>query len=510
MGDPYVEVVRVGDDARFRDHVVERIFNHLMRQSDPGIDWQMEEDGEGMEMEMEEEEDGVDSDGDGEHSENGETNGDMHGDLEENEDDGGMKVVEDPRAGRVDAVIPQMNVEYLKISEKLFELGSGDGVRKANRDALYKISKMFKDMGSDVFPLGPNLSNEEIDIPKISVKKSASELLQRNEEILQKNLEEKIKNKKLMSQMSKRAKLEAPQNGVDSEGSEDNDEKVNGDVDADSSSDEEPEIQEEKVEKEKKLSSKDLKRKRKQEQKKRKREKAFKLEQERLERINKAQQMIDQDLERKTAQDPVKILTNGVLQDKDDKIEEKVEKLKNIEKKKKKKEKVLCNGADVTNDSLAVKELIKMAEDLEEKSEVSAKKKKKKKDKKQDDEKATVNTDLETSILTKNNENDMPNKEDSSPKEDLSESIVSVSKKKKKKKDRVEVVADSAVSSPNTSQFFTPDSSLVAAPENKDLDVTKTEELTASKKKKKKLKRTAAEAELGAESEKEEIKTLAT
>ena len=507
--DPYVEVVRVGDDARFRDHVVERIFNHLMRQSDPGIDWQMEEDGEGMEMEMEEDgEDGVDSDG--EHSENGETNGDMNGDLEENEDDGGMKVVEDPRAGRVDAVIPQMNVEYLKISEKLFELGSGDGVRKANRDALYKISKMFKDVASDVFPLGPNLSDEEIDIPKISVKKSASELLKRNEEILQKNLEEKIKNKKLMSQMSKKAKLEAPQNGVDSEGSEDNDEKVNGDVDADSSSDEEPEIQEEKVEKEKKLSSKDLKRKRKQEQKKRKREKAFKLEQERLERINKAQQMIDQDLERKTAQDPVKILTNGVLQDKDDKIEEKVEKLKNIEKKKKKKEKVLCNGADVTNDSLAVQELIKMAEDLEEKSEVSAKKKKKKKDKKQDDEKVTVNTDLETSILTQNNENDMPNKEDSSPKEDLSESIVSVSKKKKKKKDRVEVVADSAVSSPNTSQFFTPDSSLVAAPENKDLDVTMTEELTASKKKKKKLKRTAAEAELGAESGKEEIKTLAT
>merc|ERR1719186_407464 len=240
----------------------------------------MEEDGEGMEMEMEE--DGVDSDG--EHSENGETNGDMNGDLEENEDDGGMKVVEDPRAGRVDAVIPQMNVEYLKISEKLFELGSGDGVRKANRDALYKISKMFKDVASDVFPLGPNLSDEEIDIPKISVKKSASELLQRNEEILQKNLEEKIKNKKLMSQMSKKAKLEAPQNGVDSEGSEDNDEKVNGDVDADSSSDEEPEIQEEIVEKEKKFSSKDLKRKRKQEQKKRKREKAFKLEQERLKR----------------------------------------------------------------------------------------------------------------------------------------------------------------------------------------------------------------------------------
>merc|ERR1711892_1141615 len=238
----------------------------------------MEEDGEGMEMEMEDGEDGEDGvDSDGEHSENGETNGDMNGDEEENEDDGGMEVAEDPRAGRVDAVIPQMNVEHLKISEKLFELGSGDGVRKANRDALYKISKMFKDVASDVFPLGPNLSDSEIDIPKISVRKSASELLQRNEEILQKNLEEKIKNKKLMSQMSKKAKLEAPQNGVDSESSEDNDEKVNGDVDADSSSDEEPEIQEEKVEKEKKVELKGFEKKKKTRTEKKEKGKGFQV-----------------------------------------------------------------------------------------------------------------------------------------------------------------------------------------------------------------------------------------
>jgi len=378
--EPYVEVVRVGDEARFRDHVVERIFNHLMRQSDPGIDWQMEEEGEGMEEEEEGmEEEAEDEDGsDGENNENGVSNGGVNGDAEEE-----MEAVEDPRAGRVDAVIPQMKVEYSKLSEKLFELGSGEGVRKANRDALYKISKMFKDVANDVFPLGPNLSDEEIDIPKISVKKSAADLLKRNEEILKKNLEEKIKNKKLMSKMSQKAKVETPQNGVGSEESEDTHE--NDDVADDTSSDEE---MEEAVQKEKKLSSKDLRRKRKQEQKKRKREKALLIEKEKAEKDKKAQVVLEQELDLKKALEPATIitnganaltLTNGVLQDKDDKIEEKVDKLKSLEKKKKKKEKALSKGVDVTSDNLAVQELIKLAEDLEQKSEMSAKKNKKKK-----------------------------------------------------------------------------------------------------------------------------------
>eukprot|EP00092_Neocalanus_flemingeri_P002401 GFUD01002567.1.p1 GENE.GFUD01002567.1~~GFUD01002567.1.p1 ORF type:complete len:1057 (+),score=351.59 GFUD01002567.1:66-3236(+) len=508
--DPYVEAVRVGQDARFRDHVVERIFNHLMRQSDPGIEWQMEEDGEGMEEEMEDEENS-----DGENSENGEDDEDMNGDSKQDEEDGedDGEVVQDPRAGRVDAVIPQMNVGYLKLSEKLFELGSGDGVRKANRDALYKISKMFKDVASDVFPLGPNISElQNIDIPKISVKKSAADLLKRNEEILRKNLEEKIKNKKLMSKMSKKAKVEvAPQNGIESDGSEDNKENENGEASADDSSDDELEPAEEK---EKKMSSKDLRRKRKQEQKKRKREKAFKLEQEKSEKDKKAQEMVDQDIERKTALEPVKSMTNGVLQDKDNKIEEKVEKLKNLEKKKKKKSKIL-NDVDATNDAETVQELIKIAEDLEEKSEMSAKKKKKKKNKKQACEEATICTDVDTSTISQENIIEGSNNAATSPTteplsesvlttEPLSEPVLSVSKKKKKKKDRVEVVADSAVCSPETS-FYTPNTSIAAEPKNEALDESKTEDITTSKKKKKKLKRTAAEAELGAESGKEEI-----
>merc|ERR1719369_1489740 len=138
-----------------------------------------------------------------------------------------------------------------------------------------------------------------------------------------------------------------------------------------SSSDEEVK---EDTQKEKKLSSKELKRKR---------EKALKLEQEKLGKLKQAQGLIEQDMERKAAMEQsVKVKTiNGVLGDKKEKIGEKAEKLKSLEKKKKKK---LQNGAVLSNDNETVKELLKLAEDLEKKSDVTIKKKKKKKDKKKD------------------------------------------------------------------------------------------------------------------------------
>lgn len=515
--EPYVEVVKAGADARFRDHVVERIFNHLIRQSDPGINWQMEEDGEEFEEEMEE--------GDSE-DENDDTNGDVSAEvIEEEEDEQEEEGVEDPRAGRVDSIIPQINVEYLKMSERLFELGSGDGIRKANRDALYKVSKMFKDVSNDLFPLGPNLDDLDIDIPKFSVKKSAADLLKRNEQILKKNLEEKIKNRKLMSKISKKAKLEATENGDDhengndSEASEENVEE-NGVDDEESSSDEETE---EAVQKEKKMSSKELRRKRKQEQKKRKREKAFTVEQEKLERLNMAQQMIEQDMDRKAAMEPVKV-TNGVLEDKDEKNDEKVEKLKSLEKKKKKKDKVLQNGAEVTNDSEAVQELIKMAEDLEEKNEMSVKKKKKKKDKKcpveetssveLETSKATPNVSIEVSIGVEASPMEASPMEaipveaspvEASPAQPPSEQSLSVSKKKKKRKDKSQAPTDTSVCSPDTSQFFTPNTSIVTSEKEA---IEESTDLTASKKKKKKLKRSATEAQLGSESIEEKVQNL--
>merc|ERR1712179_142522 len=399
------------------------------------------------------------------------------------------EVVEDPRAGVGDAIIPQINVNYLKLSERLFELGSGDGIKKANRDALYKVSKMFKDVANDLFPLGPNLSDEDVDIPKISVKKSAADLMKRNEEILKKNLEDKIKNKTLMSKMSEKAKqLEAPKDDTDS----DDDDKSTGlekdNIDHESSSDEDTE---EAVKKEKKLSSKELKRKRKQEQKKRKREKAIALEQKNAEKLKHAQKMIENDMERKAAMEPVK----AVLKDKKEKVENKVEKLKTIEKKRKKGEQT---SSEVTNDSETVKELIKLAEDLEDKSVVSAKKKKKKKEKKTIENEISNSSKETTDMVQSSKEHDVEessqNKSCLDVTEDGVDSALLTSKKKKKKKKKKEEemsqIASDSLGSPDTSEFFTPNTSM-AEPgvlEPKSTDLTES---------KKKLKRSATEAGLG-------------
>jgi len=490
--EPYIEVVRAGEDARFRDHVVERIFNHLIRQSDPGIQWQMEEDGleESMEEGMSEEEEesdnekanGTSSNGDVDESDN---DVDDDAEIEDNE------MIEDPRAGVGDAIIPQINVNYLKLSERLFDLGSADGIKKANRDALYKVSKMLKDVANDLFPLGPNLSDEDIDIPKISVKKSAAELLKRNEEMLKKNLEEKINNKKIMSEMSeKAAKLEA---NIDESEAEDHEEgtvsasedDVHEDITASSSG---LELRE------KKLTSKELKRKRKQEQKKRKREKALLMEKEKDEKMKHAQEMIEQDMDRKIAMEPKKVA--GVLQEKEDKVEKTTEKLKLIAKKKKKKEK-LHSTPEVTNDGDTVKELIKMAEDLKENSEAIAKKKKKKKK-----DTASVQEDGDNSVIKKNgcaqiaHEKDVLKKVENTSDQavvcDKTPTDITLSEKKKKKKAKSEIVAETttdSIQSPDSSEFFTPNTSVVA-------DVSKSSESKKKKKKDKKLKRSASEAGL--------------
>ena len=52
--------------------------------------------------------------------------------------------VEDPRAGKVDVELPQLPINYEAMAQKLFDVGSGSGVSKSNRDTLYGLSKYFK------------------------------------------------------------------------------------------------------------------------------------------------------------------------------------------------------------------------------------------------------------------------------------------------------------------------------------------------------------------------------
>merc|ERR1712025_46660 len=215
-------------------------------------------------------------------------------------------------------------------------------------------------------------------------------------------------------------------------------------------------------------------------------------------RMKHAQEMIEQDMDRKIAMEPKKVA--GVLQEKVNKVEKTTEKLKLMAKKKKKKEK-LHSTPEVTNDGDTVKELIKMAEDLKENSEVIAKKKKKKKK-----DTASVQKDGDASVIKENgcaqiaHEKDVLEKvENTSDRAvvcDKTPTDITLSeKKKKKKKAKSEIVAETtidSIQSPDSSQFFTPNTSIVA-------EVSKSTDLSESKKKKKKdkkLKRSASEAGL--------------
>merc|ERR1712029_1154330 len=185
--DPFFEAIKNSQEDRFRDHVVERIFKHLLRQSDPGIKWQDAEFESG-----DEDDDKVEDDEDeGDKEEMGDSDEEEQVEDEEN----GVQLGDDPRAGGVHSVIPQLNVNYAKISSKMFDLGSEEGLKKTTRDAFYELSKMYKDVANDVFPLGPNIEADE-DIEKLKVTKTAKKLLREAEDFKKQNLKNKIEYKR--------------------------------------------------------------------------------------------------------------------------------------------------------------------------------------------------------------------------------------------------------------------------------------------------------------------------
>merc|ERR1719394_1101651 len=280
---PWVELVATSVDSRLIEHTEERIFNHLLRQSDPGIKYQMEEDGMDLEEDDAHETNGAQNGS----SENGHENGDGGSEDEENNLEEGA--VEDPRAGRVSVVIPQIAVDYKGIAEELFQLGSKENMRKSNRDMLYRVSKKFKDVSANIFPLGPNLEElEAVEIPKISVKKSAAELAKRQEQIRKENLESK-----------KRAKR--PQPKEDEEVAETHGEADGAGDGSDEESEQETLEPEESNEDEKEPTEPKVKRenpkKRKQERKRKKREAQLRAALDKAEQEKKLENQLGHDLE---------------------------------------------------------------------------------------------------------------------------------------------------------------------------------------------------------------------
>jgi len=297
---PFYKVLTKCREARLRSHVHEAVFNHLLRQSDPGIQWEAQKDVQELKNVEILDEVGEDMEY---ADENVKENGGQCEDVIVDDN------AEDPRAGLVNVEIPQLQVDYLKIADKLFELGSLKNIRSANRNILYTISKHFKDVGNGVFPLGDELSDVE-EIPKYNVKESVEDLNKMEEIISKRNVKAKaearimfLKNKKsqkMQKEVNDSDDNEDLENGWDDESVYGNDEdgggikrKLNEDVD---DFDQSPETKKAKIE-ENKQRKREHEKRRKQEQKKRKREKMLAHQLNLMEENRKVDSLIHRDLE---------------------------------------------------------------------------------------------------------------------------------------------------------------------------------------------------------------------
>jgi len=150
--EPFAKELAEGDDERLANHIEERIYQHLMRQTEIGV--ASEEALDGVVEESDE-----DSDEDKEMVEEEEL-------LAQNE-------VKDPRAGNVSVSLPRLKADFNQLADHLYKVGSAKGVNSKRRTLLYDLNKQFKDLSQNVYPLIPNLSSENAKIPRIRVGKEA-------------------------------------------------------------------------------------------------------------------------------------------------------------------------------------------------------------------------------------------------------------------------------------------------------------------------------------------------
>jgi len=447
---PFIEVLVSSKEDRLRDHVAERIFHHLVRQSDPGIEWAVNEEMGGVEENGDEDEEEAMEEEDEEEQQA----------EEDGEDDSAV----DPRAGGVDVILPQIQVDYQGLAQQLFDLGSGSAVRKANRDLLYKLSKNFKDVTHEVFPLGADLDMDQ-DIEKISIKKATKRLMKYDDDYLKENLKGKVAFKLNMKEQKKDQEDESVTNGVENglkngvengltngvENGGENSDDMNDDSSnqnglkrsSEEESDDEPiekksKGDDDKDEETPNFDYKEKRKKQKQEQKKRKRERKLKEETDIAEKAKKDQLLLDNDLEFKITLDGEKkaskmesTKSEKTVEPPTSNVSEKIEKKKGKDKKKIQEE-VLTSIAivDQSTDKL----------DNQTDTELNGKSKmKKKKKNKEDKENLTLKIDpvvseTESEIVKKKKKKNK-DKENLVVKIDpvVSETVAEIVKKKKKK-----------------------------------------------------------------------------
>ncbi|ODN05750.1 Ribosomal RNA processing protein 1 [Orchesella cincta] len=202
---PFIHELGYNGDDRLLGEIRERIFNHLMRQSDVGIDYQ-EQLAYGGYEEVEEEEE---NDEEGDINEEDEfLMGEADNDLDLSEQNGAL----DPRAG-VDVILPQLDIDYDKLYEKLIQYGGQKDVKLKNRRILYTLASQFKEITQGKYPFEiPEEDSRKPAIPRKELTKAAKRLL----------------DAEMDASTGKRRKREAKKrHSIDSTGSEDTSQYLN-------------------------------------------------------------------------------------------------------------------------------------------------------------------------------------------------------------------------------------------------------------------------------------------
>jgi len=151
--EPFLRHIVAGRESRLVEQIEERIFNHLIRQSDVALAYE-----EGSDQEMEDEESDL-LNGDKSDGEEEEVEEEQEGEGE----DGGSKfdlLASDPRAGVGDVCLPQLDLDYNRLAEVLFKAGGETSVGPHQRKRLYGMSKRFQLLASGVYPFAAELNEE--------------------------------------------------------------------------------------------------------------------------------------------------------------------------------------------------------------------------------------------------------------------------------------------------------------------------------------------------------------
>ena len=129
--------------------------------------------------------------------------------------------LKDPRAGAVHVTLPQLNPDFTKLSEFLFKIGSDKSTSQSKRNLLYDLTKQFKNLSENIYPLMPDMSEEEAKIPKIKPGQVAKRKAKQELEILEKMQKEREDYKKALKRKRAGLEIEDTENGENNETAED-------------------------------------------------------------------------------------------------------------------------------------------------------------------------------------------------------------------------------------------------------------------------------------------------